>query len=216
MKIIENIEKRFLEVTGIECNNGITLSKFPLEEGDCSKIENNKEKSDMHGEVFTPLWLVDKMILKASNSLMKAKSTHDLCAGYGQFTVRMLRYLANNKDKFRPKIWLQKIHSFSEYQDSSVYKLLYIFGTGINLFIGDAKQLYKLKSNDVGVLLYDDFHGEWKPIRKDEIRRVIKIPKEYSVKERKFVEYLMELKDAFKPKVVFEQTILPFAKFNQK
>ena len=144
MKIIENIEKRFLEVTGIECNNGITLSKFPLEEGDCSKIENNKEKSDMHGEVFTPLWLVDKMILKASNSLMKAKSTHDLCAGYGQFTVRMLRYLANNKDKFRPKIWLQKIHSFSEYQDSSVYKLLYIFGADIDVFVDDVKNMCSL------------------------------------------------------------------------
>ena len=65
MKVIECIEKRFLEITGLECD----LKKFPLEEDDCTKIETNKEKSKAHGEVFTPLWLADKMILKAGDSL---------------------------------------------------------------------------------------------------------------------------------------------------
>ena len=187
---INKIEKRFLKVSGLDCN----LNKFPLKKEECSKTTNNKDKSKLHGEVFTPLWFVDKMILKASDSLKKAKTTHDLCAGYGQFTVRMLRFLANNRGGFRPETWLKEVHSFSEYQISSVYKLLYIFGADITLFIGDAKQLEKLKDTDEGILFYSEKKNEWFNITNDLIT-IFKTPKKYSKEiEDKFIEKFDKMK----------------------
>lgn len=191
MAVINNIEKRFLEIAGIDCD----LNKFPLEKEDCPQIEKDKEKSNLHGEVFTPLWLVDKMILKAADSLKKAKTTHDLCTGYGQFTIRMLRFLANNKKNFSPNIWLKKTHSFSEYQISSVYKLLYIFGVDINLFIGDAKQLDKLKDIDNGVLFYSPVRKKWFNITKI-IKTIFDNQNKYSIKaEERFVKKFNKIKE---------------------
>lgn len=156
-EILEEMEKRFLEISGLDCD----LSKFPLKEGDCSQIKNNKTKNKLFGEVFTPLWLVDEMIEKSGNDLIKAKSTLDLCAGYGQFTIRMLRFLLENKKDFDPKNWLKNIHSFSEYQEDSSSKIIDIFGKNINLFIGDAKNLQDLKDVDKGVCYYNEDKNEW-------------------------------------------------------
>lgn len=176
MRVIDKMEKRFLEIAGFNCD----LTKFPIEKGDCQQTKTDKDKSNLHGEVFTPLWLVDKMILKTPDNLLKAKSTHDLCAGYGQFTIRMLRFLVENKKRFSPNIWLKETHSFSEYQISSVYKLLYIFGTDINLFIGDAVQLGKLRDTDKGILFYSEEEKDWFNIT-NEIKALFENPNKYSI-----------------------------------
>ena len=199
---VNKIEERFLEVTKFDCN----LNKFPLEITDCSKIKKDKEKSNLHGEVFTPLWFVDKMILKAGDSLKKAKTTHDLCAGYGQFTVRILRFLVEKQESFNPENWLKGVHSFSEYQPSSACKLLYIFGTDINLFIGDAEKLGELKDTDNGILLtcnvsiYNAKKNKWGKKNKwvnvtDNIKSIFKVEKKYSKKlEDKFIEKLDKMR----------------------
>ena len=195
-----NTEKRFLEVINFQCN----LHKFPLEKEDCPQVKNDKEKSNMHGEVFTPLWFVDNMILKSSDNLKIAKHTIDLCAGYGQFTIRMLRFLINNVENFDEKSWLKEVHSFSEYQLSSSCKLLYVFGTDINLFIGDAQQLYKLEEEDEGVLLYSEETKKWSNVTKN-IQNIFINIKGYSKElEESFVEEISK-KDIRHKKLIFRK-----------
>lgn len=142
MNNTEQIEQKFLEVTGISCD----LKKFPLDKNDIkNNITINKEKSNQYGEVFTPLWLVDEMIQKVSiERLHGSKSTLDLCAGYGQFTIRMIRALQNYDKNFDVNKWLKQ-HTFIELQLESVYKIFYIFGVNINIFIGDALDIKKRK-----------------------------------------------------------------------
>lgn len=169
--MLTQIESRFKEVAQID----IDMSVFPLPVTNYGQqAQTNKEKSYTYGEVFTPLWLVDEMILRASEALLQAKTTHDLCAGYGQFTIRMMRFLANNKRNFEVKEWLRG-HAFTEYQPDSSYKLLYIFGEDINIYMGDACKLSRLKDDDInnGIYIYN---GQWENITKEakEIFRKVK------------------------------------------
>ena len=177
---IEQIEKRFLEVSGIDCN----LTKFPLVSEDIkSNIKVDKEKSNQYGEVFTPLWLVDKMILKATvEKLHQSKSTLDLCAGYGQFTIRMIRALANYDKDFDVYKWLKENHTLIELQLESAYKLLYIFGVDINLLIGDALKIRQVE-NWNGVSIFNQY---WKEVPIGWLQENIK----YSEKE--FVEKITD------------------------
>lgn len=197
MKVIEKIENRFLEVAGF-CKDSCDLSEFPLVKGACPQSKTDKEKSALHGEVFTPLWFVDKMILGVQKSFDKNKTTLDLCAGFGQFTIRMLRFLQQQDEKAGKKFWannwLKKKHSFSEYQVSSTYKILYIFGLDINLFIGDANQLSKLEDTDKGVLFYNENLEKWLDITKD-VRKLFGSPEKFDLKkEEKFVKGFEKLK----------------------
>ena len=183
---IEQIEKRFLEVSGIDCN----LTKFPLVSEDIkSNIKVDKEKSNQYGEVFTPLWLVDKMILKATvEKLHQSKSTLDLCAGYGQFTIRMIRALANYDKDFDVYKWLKESHTLIELQLESAYKLLYIFGVDINLLIGDALQIEKVvKWNEINY-----FDNYWKPIPNEWLKTEIVNNEETFV--QRFLEKFKERK----------------------
>lgn len=165
MTTVEEIEQRFLEITGIVCD----LTKFPLSQSDIQNhITTDKEKSDQYGEVFTPLWLVDHMIQKVPiEKLHQAKSTLDLCAGYGQFTIRMIRALANYDPKFDVDSWLKNNHTLIEMQMESCHKILYIFGTEINLFMGDALEFKKIRK-DKGIFYYKGF---WEEVSKIWLRK---------------------------------------------
>ena len=190
MNTVEDMEKRFLEISGIVCD----LTKFPLTENDIkNNISVDKEKSDQYGEVFTPLWLVDEMILKSTvKKLYKCKSTLDLCAGWGQFTIRMIRALYNYDNKFDVYSWLKNNHTFIELQLESAYKLVYIFGIDINLLIGDALEIRKVIKWE-GINYFD---GYWKSIPKDWINVQIRTD------EREFVKNFL---NKFKEK---ESTLL--------
>ena len=191
---ITDIEKRFLEIAGYTCD----LTNFSLHIDDCPQVKNDKDKSDLHGEVFTPLWMVDKMILKSPDSLKDAENTLDLCSGYGQFTVRMLRFLINNTENFDKEYWLKEIHSFNEYQLSSACKLLYIFGTDINLFIGDAQKLPQLKDTDYGVLLYSKEAKKWSKITEDIKEIFVNVNKYSKELENTFIEKLNKMEEVIK------------------
>jgi len=182
---IKEIEKKFLEISGLSCD----LTKFPLDESDIKGVTKiDKLKIETYGEVFTPLWLVDKMILKAGvEKLHNAKSTLDLCAGWGQFTIRMIRALANYDKDFDVLEWLKTNHTFIELQLESAYKLLYIFGTEINLLIGDALKIKEVR-NWNGIYIYKNY---WKEIPS------IWLQKNISCNEKEFIErinndYLIE------------------------
>ncbi len=152
LRRIEEIEKRFKEVTKLD----VDLTKLPLiddvdfenaHEYKNYQVKTDKEKSDKHGEVFTPLWLVDYMLNWVSDDEWKNQdlTTEDLCAGLGQFTIRMLRKKYSLLgESFEIDKFLGETHLFSEFQLESSIKLLYIFGNTIRLLVGDARERSKL------------------------------------------------------------------------
>jgi len=158
---VEDIEKKFLESTGLN----VDLSKYPLENDPNQQVITDKNKSDEHGEVFTPLWLVDDMLDRVDNKSWRDQSltTEDLCAGYGQFTVRMLRKKYSLlKNKFDLNRFLTETHLFIELQPNSCFHLLYTFGKDIRLLIGDASQKSKLPDEvENGIWVWSDTCGKW-------------------------------------------------------
>ena len=142
---IENIEARFKEITGLD--NTINLSIFPITEHISFPIRNDNKKS--HGEVFTPIEIVDKMILLSNPNPIKYNL--DLCAGRGQFTIRILRKFYNDNNNFDIYNYLTKFHWFNELNKSSAEELIYIFGNKINLAIGPSQELntYPIDENKI-------------------------------------------------------------------
>jgi len=141
---IQEIEKRFKELTLLP--QGTDLTQYPLTEHIGFEIRMTEKK--VNGEVFTPLELVDKMI-----EISKPKHTKfnmDLCAGHGQFTVRILRKFANEFPAFDIPSYLKNYHWFNEYNIDSSLKLIYIFGESINLCIGPAQELKRMPCDENG------------------------------------------------------------------
>ena len=160
-KSIEDIERRFLEVSNLE----VDLSVFPIHKKISSQTKTNKQKSKDHGEVFSPLWLVDEILMRTSDYdwMNQDRTTLDLCAGYGQFTIRMIRKKYSLLgESFDLEKFLKETHSFNELLDSSCEKLRYIFGKGINLFQGDSRMLKYLKEDSRGSWTYCEADKVWK------------------------------------------------------
>ena len=149
---IDQIEKRFKEITEL---HDIDLTKSLIKKADykVQQVKTRKEKSKNFGEVFTPLFLVDIMILMKFKEMTPETKTCDLCSGYGQFTIRMMRMLYN---KFHMNVeeWLKNVHTLTELQMESCAKLVYIFGPDINLYAGDSLKLEYSDENDKGILFF--------------------------------------------------------------
>lgn len=159
---IENIENRFKEVTLLPHN--LDISTFPITEHIGFEVRLKEKKEN--GEVFTPLEIVDKMIM---GSDVKSNAYNmDLCAGHGQFTIRMLRKFYNDNPHFDIKEYLTQWHWFNEFNPVSSKELIYIFGKNINLLIGPAQELKKMQSdqNDIWFKgIYQWKNGYWTPIK---------------------------------------------------
>jgi hypothetical protein len=162
LSFIELIENRFIESTGL---HKVDLSQYPLMEDKKLQVITDKGKSDEHGEVFTPLWLVDDMLDRWDNKSWKDQSatTEDLCAGYGQFTIRMLRKKYSLiGEKFKIKTFLTETHLFVELQPNSCFHLLYTFSTGIRLLIGDALKKKELPDDaEKGIWVWSASDAKW-------------------------------------------------------
>lgn len=156
---IDQIEKRFKEITEL---HDIDLTKSLIKKADykVQQVKTRKEKSKNFGEVFTPLFLVDIMILMKFKEMTPETKTCDLCSGYGQFTIRMMRMLYN---KFHMNVeeWLKNVHTLTELQMESCAKLVYIFGSDINLYAGDSLKLEHSDENDKGILFFNEETKKW-------------------------------------------------------
>ena len=156
---IDQIEKRFKEITEL---HDIDLTKSLIRKDDykVQQVKTRKEKSKNFGEVFTPLFLVDLMILMKFKEMTPETKTCDLCSGYGQFTIRMMRMLYN---KFHMNVeeWLNNVHTLTELQMESCAKLVYIFGPDINLYAGDSLKLEHSDENDKGILFFNEETKKW-------------------------------------------------------
>ena len=158
MTEIEQIESRFLEVTGLDMN----LSTWPIRKSDYAQQQQttSREDSKEFGFVTTPIFLVDTMIA-LKKDLSPEQTTLDLCAGCGQFSIRIMRRLYN---KFEIDVikWLKEKHSFSELQMNNCAKLVFIFGPEINLYCGDSRKMNELQADACGIMFYEN--NEWTQI----------------------------------------------------
>ena len=168
MATIESIESRFKEVTGL---THLDLSVPHFQKGDGQQQKTSKSDFKNFGWVCTPLWLVDEMLEPQIPNLTLTSTTCDACAGCGQFTIRLMRKLYN---KFRDmgvvkekldcwiqKVWLSKLHYFTEFQFSNVAKLVYIFGPQINVYAGDSLNMRFAKANEQGLLFFNEKRKSW-------------------------------------------------------
>ena len=191
-KILITIEERFKDVANLEGD----LSLIPMPKEYHLQVITDKEKSESFGEVFTPIWLVDSMLERISDFDWRnsKKTTLDLCSGYGQFTIRMMRKKYDLMgEKFDIKSFLFKTHYFSELQLSSCYKLFHIYSPKINLFIGDSKELSSLPENCSGIYFFKNGWINCTDFVKDHFN---KPKKRYcEISEKKFVELMQRLID---------------------
>jgi len=113
-------------------------------------------------------------------------TTLDLCAGYGQFTIRLFRFLVNNGNDLETAMGK---HWVSELQIKSCYKLLYIFGERLNMAIGDARNLSTLPDDAKGIWAFDE--GKWHNVTKKTIAFYIKH------KDKAFADYWQIIEKKF-------------------
>ena len=158
MPNIIDIESRWKEVTGLQ---HLDLSVSHFQKGDDQQQQTTKEEYENWDFVCTPLWTVDEMI--ETNLAIKLNSnTCDACCGCGQFSIRLMRKLYNKYPcEFDVNDWLKNHHTFTEFQFSNVAKLIYIFGTNINVYIGDSLNLKYSTEEESGLLFFDYKNKKW-------------------------------------------------------
>lgn len=168
METIERIEQRFKTVTGL---THLDLSTSHFQKGDDQQQRTSREEYKLYGYVTTPLWLVDEMLEPQIPNLTLTSTTCDACSGCGQFSIRLMRKMYNkiremgaSEDKANiwiQKVWLPKLHYFTEFQFSNVAKLIYIFGPNINVYAGDSLNMKYAKDADKGLLFFNEKRKSW-------------------------------------------------------
>lgn len=155
---LEQIEQRFCEVAKLD----IGLTVFPIKKEDYKeqKQETIKELSKKYGFVPTPIFLVDTMICMEMKNLKATSTTCDFCAGVGQYTIRLLRYLYN-KFQIDVEDFLKNNHYITELQAENCAALVYTFGPNINLYVGDSMNLKYSDEEDKGILFFDEKNKKW-------------------------------------------------------
>lgn len=159
MSNIIDIESRWKEVTGLQ---HLDLSISHFQKGNDQSQKTTKQEQKDFGWVTTPLWLVDEMIEPQMATLKVNSNTCDACCGCGQFSIRLMRKLYNKYPcEFDVNDWLKNHHTFTEFQFSNVAKLIYIFGTNINVYIGDSLNLKYSTEEESGLLFFDYKNKKW-------------------------------------------------------
>lgn len=151
MKPLSELQTKFKKYTGLSLD--IDMSIFPILQHTPFAI-NTKNKKQM-GQVFTPLQIVDHMIQLCPP--LPNKYNMDLCAGRGQFTIRMLRYFTNTYPDFDLSYYMKHYHWFNEYNIDNAMDIANIFGNSINLLVGPAQQISKMPVDKNDIFL----RGTW-------------------------------------------------------
>ena len=159
----EEFEERFKHFTGLDQ----TLTNFPITELVQFNVDSVLRKT--LGEVFTPLKIVDQMIQMAEPH--SHEFNLDLCAGRGQFTIRMLRYFQLQDTAFQPVEYLTNYHWFNELNIKNALDLIRIFGENINLCVGPGQLLHTMPSAGLtwqkGIFFHDE--SEWERSSKQDL-----------------------------------------------
>jgi hypothetical protein len=161
--MINSLETKFKSITGI--SPVTNLEQYPLTEHIGFDIRTTHKGKN--GEVFTPLQIVDRML-----EIAQPKSNQfnmDLCAGRGQFTIRILRKFVNENSDFNIKNYLRDFHWFNEFNKDSCIELIEIFGEDINLCIGPAQELKLMEESETGIFIFNSKIKSWVKIKAEEI-----------------------------------------------
>lgn len=117
------------------------------------KSTYSKNKSDKHGEVFTPNELIYEMISKLPRDVWedKTKTFFDPCAGKGNFPIYLIKklfvhlqeHIEDEEERLR-HIVENQIY-MAEYQRESAEFIASVFtfdkGYKVNLYVGDTLQM---------------------------------------------------------------------------
>lgn len=117
------------------------------------KSSYSKEKSDKHGEVFTPNELIYEMISKLPRDVWEdsTKTFFDPCAGKGNFPIYIVKKLFIHLQEHIPdeverlRHIVEKQLFMAEYQKESAEFIATAFTFGknfkVNLYVGDTLQM---------------------------------------------------------------------------
>jgi len=117
------------------------------------KSSYSKEKSDKHGEVFTPNELIHEMISKLPREIWedKTKTFFDPCAGKGNFPIYLIKKLFVHlqehieEEEERLRHIVENQIYMAEYQRESAEFIASAFtfdkGYKVNLYVGDTLQM---------------------------------------------------------------------------
>jgi len=115
-----------------------------------NKAVYNKDKSDKHGEVFTPFDLVNEMADNIPKDVWsdKTKTFLDPCVGLGQFPIVLVERLfdglqdviPNEEDRLKHIVENQIYMCEYQHKSAEFTKSLFEFGLNfkVNLYVGDS------------------------------------------------------------------------------
>jgi type I restriction-modification system DNA methylase subunit len=113
----------------------------------------SKNKSDKHGEIFTPPKLINNILDQFPNDIWsnKTKTWFDPAAGHGNFHIiilqRLFKGLSNQipNERDRVKHIVEKQLYFSEYQEDLANNIKHLFTFGglckPNVYVGDTLKM---------------------------------------------------------------------------
>ena len=163
---LKEIENRFKTIQGLP--EDYDLTQYPTTEE--AKLVRREENKTL-GEVFTPPMLIDEMIQKVD--IDPTKRVLDLCAGRGNFGIRILRKIANTHGELVAMMFLKEKLWFNEYNLENCKDILEIFGDDINLLCGDGREISKAKDRK-GIQIWNG--EEWLVTTADSVRQSINYP----------------------------------------
>ena len=113
----------------------------------------SKEKSDKHGEVFTPNELIYEMISKLPRDIWedKTKTFFDPCAGKGNFPIYIVKklfihlqeHIPNEEERLKHIVEKQLFMAEFQRESAEFIATAFTFGKGfkVNLYYGDTLQM---------------------------------------------------------------------------
>jgi type I restriction-modification system DNA methylase subunit len=113
----------------------------------------SKEKSDKHGEVFTPSELINDMLNQLPRDIWedKNKTWFDPCAGKGNFPIQILKrlfihlqeHIPNEEERIKHIIENQLYMAEYQYSSAEYIDLVFSFGGrfNVNLYVGDTLKM---------------------------------------------------------------------------
>lgn len=115
----------------------------------------SKDKSDKHGEVFTPPALINEMLDKLPEEVWSdtTKTFFDPCAGKGNFPIQVVKRLfnglvdeiPNEEERLRHIVENQVYMAEFQPESAQVCRVLFTFGKdfSVNLYEGDTLKMPK-------------------------------------------------------------------------
>ena len=117
------------------------------------KSSYSKEKSDQHGEVFTPNELIYEMISKLPRDIWEdpSKTFLDPCSGKGNFPIYIVKklfvhlkeHIVDEEERLKHIVEKQLFMAEFQRESAEFIATAFTFGKGykVNLYVGDTLQM---------------------------------------------------------------------------